>query len=383
MTTTRVLLASDSFKGSASSLEVETLLEEGVRRVMPDCDVVKYPIADGGEGTVDAVIAGRGGEIREVRVSGPLGDPVTARYGLFDSGRSAIIEMAESSGITLIEQNMPNALGACTEGVGQLMLDALDAGAERLVIGLGGSATSDGGAGMARALGARLLDADGAPVPCGLAGLRRLKTIDVSGMDPRLAHVEIVALTDVTNPLTGPDGAVRVYGRQKGIDEARMPELDGWMHDYARLLADATGRDAERVPGAGAAGGLGAALVAFCSARIVSGIDAVLDIIGLDDVLDGVDLVITGEGRMDSQSANGKAPIGVARLAKRHGKPVVAVVGSRADDLGRVYEMGVDLVVPAVTAPATLGECIARTRVSLPIAGESAMRAFLLGAGRA
>lgn len=383
MTTTRVLLASDSFKGSASSLEVETLLEEGVRRVMPDCDVVKYPIADGGEGTVDAVIAGRGGEIREVSVSGPLGDPVTARYGLFDSGRSAIIEMAESSGITLIEQNMPNALGACTEGVGQLMLDALDAGAERLVIGLGGSATSDGGAGMARALGARLLDADGAPVPCGLAGLRRLKTIDVSGMDPRLAHVEIVALTDVTNPLTGPDGAVRVYGRQKGIDEARMPELDGWMHDYARLLADATGRDAERVPGAGAAGGLGAALVAFCSARIVSGIDAVLDIIGLDDVLDGVDLVITGEGRMDSQSANGKAPIGVARLAKRHGKPVVAVVGSRADDLGRVYEMGVDLVVPAVTAPATLGECIARTRLSIPIAGESAMRAFLLGAGRA
>ena len=382
MTTTCVLLASDSFKGSASSMEVENLLEEGVRRVMPDCEVVKYPIADGGEGTVDAVIAGRGGEFREARVSGPLGDPVTARYGLFDGRRSAIIEMAAASGITLIEQNAANALGAGTEGVGQLMLDALDAGAERLVIGLGGSATSDGGAGMARALGARLLDADGEPVPCGLAGLRRLHAIDVSGMDPRLAHVEIIALTDVTNPLTGPDGAIHVYGAQKGIDETRMAELDGWMRGYARLLAEATGRDPEQVPGAGAGGGFGAALISFCGARIVSGIDAVLDLIGLDRVMDRVDLVITGEGRMDSQSANGKAPVGVARLAKRHGKPVVAVVGSRADDLEGVYAMGVDLVVPAVTAPAALDECIARTRVAIPIAGESAMRAFLLGAGR-
>lgn len=380
-----VLLAADSFKGSASSRRVEDLLEEGVRRVEPDAVVVKYPIADGGEGTVDAVTDARGGDIREVEVAGPLGDPVRARYGLFDDpmahavgGRSAILEMAESSGITLIDQTGANALSASTEGVGQMMLDAIDTGAGRIIIGLGGSATSDGGTGMARALGVRLLDADGRDVPRGLAGLERLARIDCSGMDARLRGVHIVALTDVCNPLTGPQGAVRVYGAQKGVDEARMPELDGWMHRYARLLAEATGRDSEAIPGAGAAGGLGAALVSFCGATVVSGIDAVLDLIGLDEAMDAADLVVTGEGRMDSQSANGKAPVGVARLAKRHGKPVVAVVGSRADDLGGVYDEGIDLVIPAVTAPATLAECIARVPHSLPLAGESAMRAFLL-----
>lgn len=376
-----VLLAVDSFKGSASSRQVEELLEQGVRRVCPDASVVKYPIADGGEGTVEAVATARNGEIREATVSGPLGAPVTASYALFDGGRSAVLEMAQSSGITLIEQNGENALRACTEGVGQMLLAALEDGAERIIIGLGGSATSDGGAGMARALGARILDANGEEVPRGLEGLCEAASIDCSGLDPRLEDVEIVALTDVTNPLTGDDGAIRVYGRQKGIDVNRMAEYDGWMHDYARLVAEATGRDPEHVPGAGAAGGLGAALVSFCGAEIVSGIDAVLDIIGLDGVMGGVDLVITGEGRMDSQSANGKAPVGVARLAKRHGKPVAAVVGSRADDLGGVYDMGVDLVVPTVTGPATLDECIARVGVSVPIAGESVMRAFLLGRG--
>ena len=382
-----VLLAADSFKGSASSSRVEDLLEEGVRRVEPDAVVIKYPIADGGEGTVDAVIGARGGDIREIEVAGPLGEPVMARYGLFDDptaapgadGRSAIIEMAASSGITLIEQSESHALAASTEGVGQMMLDAVDAGARRIFIGLGGSATSDGGTGMARALGVRFLDADGEDVPHGLAGLEHLARIDRSGMDERLRGVDIVALTDVCNPLTGARGAVHVYGAQKGIPEERMPGLDEWMRRYARLLAEATGRDSETTPGAGAAGGLGAALVSFCGATVVSGIDAVLDLIGLDDAMDAADLVITGEGRMDSQSANGKAPVGVARLAKRHGKPVIAVVGSRADDLGGVYDAGIDLVIPAVTAPATLAACIARVADSLPLAGESAMRAFLLG----
>ena len=376
--TPSVLLASDSFKGSASSRRIEDLLEEGVRRVVPDCSVVKYPIADGGEGTVDAVIDACGGEIRKAVVRGPLGDDVTAEYGLLTDG-SAIIEMAQASGITLIEQTCGNALGASTYGVGQVILDAIDAGARRIYIGLGGSATSDGGTGMAKAFGVRFLDVDGADAPCGLAGLRSIASIDMTGIDPRIAQTEFVALTDVSDPLVGPSGAVCIYGPQKGLPSGRFAELDGWMRRYADVVNTTTGVNVTDLPGAGAAGGLGAGLAAFCDAEIRSGIETVLDLIGLEDVMDSVDVVITGEGRMDAQSANGKAPVGVARRAKRHGKPVVAVVGGRADDLGAVYDMGIDLVVPAIPAPASLDECLARTDVNIPIAGETAIRAFLLG----
>ncbi|MBW3088580.1 glycerate kinase [Bifidobacterium sp. 82T24] len=376
--TPSVLLASDSFKGSASSRRIEDLLEEGVRRVVPDCSVTKYPIADGGEGTVDAVINACGGERRTAVVHGPLGDDVTAEYGLLPDG-AAIIEMAQASGITLIEQTLDNAIDASTYGVGQVILDAIDAGARRIYIGLGGSATSDGGTGMAKAFGVRFLDAAGDPVPCGLRGLRAIAAIDTSGIDPRIGRTEFVALTDVSNPLVGPSGAVHIYGPQKGLTADRTAKADAWMRHYADVVEATTGVNVAELPGAGAAGGLGAGLVAFCGARIRSGIETVLDLIGLEDVMDSVDLVITGEGRMDAQSANGKAPVGVAQRAKRHGKPVVAVVGGRADDLGAVYRMGVDLVVPAIPGPASLDECIARTAVNVPIAGETAMRAFLLG----
>ena len=374
-----VLLASDSFKGSASSREIEDLLEEGVRRVVPDCTVLKYPIADGGEGTVEAVASACGAEIREVTVRGPLGDDVTAQYGLLPDGKTAVLEMAQSSGITLIDQNRDNALHASTFGVGQMVLDAIDAGARCIYIGLGGSATSDGGAGMAKALGVRFRDADGNDISCGLGGLRNLATIDLSGLDPRVAATEFVALTDVTNPLVGANGAVHVYGPQKGIVRDEIEALDEDMQHYADVLAADCGVDVAHLPGAGAAGGLGAALAAFCNARISSGIETVLDLIGLEQVMDSVDLVITGEGRMDSQSANGKAPVGVAQRAKKYGKPVVAVVGGRADDLGEVYDMGIDLVLSSVPTAMSLDECLIRTNVNIPIAGETAMRAFLLG----
>ena len=373
-----VLIAPDSFKGSASSRGVGELLEQGVRRVVPSAHVRRFLIADGGEGTVDAVVSARGGEIREVTVSGPLGDPVRARYGLVDSA-TAVIEMAEASGITLIEQTGDNACRASTLGVGQLVLDAIHAGARRILIGLGGSATSDGGVGMAKALGARFLDAAGEPVPCGLAGLERLASIDLSGLALELRGIEFVALTDVSNPLCGPAGAVRVYGPQKGLEAFDLERYDDWMLAYARLLARVLDRDVASAPGAGAAGGLGAALLAYCGARIEPGIEYILDAIGLEQAMESADLVLTGEGRMDAQSAFGKAPVGVARRAKRHGIPVVAVVGSRADDLGGVYEAGIDLVVPCVTAPCSLAECIERVDASVPIAGESAVRAFLLG----
>ena len=373
-----VLIAPDSFKGSATSREVGELLERGVRRVVPDARVLRFPIADGGEGTVDAIVSARDGQMREATVSGPLGEPVRARYGLVDS-TTAVIEVASAIGITLIEQNAGNALRASSLGVGQLVLDAVDAGARRVLVGLGGSATSDGGAGMAKALGARFLDDGGEPIPCGLEGLERLASIDLSHVSPKLRGVEFGVLTDVTNPLCGPEGAIAGYGPQKGVAERDVERLDGWMRRYANLLAKALGTDVAAVPGAGAAGGLGAALVAFCGARIERGIEFVLDVIGLEDAMKGVDLVITGEGRMDAQSAFGKAPVGVARRAKRHGIPVVAVVGSRADDLGGVYDAGVDLVIPCVTAPCTLEECIGSVGESVPVAAESAARAYLLG----
>ncbi len=378
MTEPSILIASDSFKGSASSFRVAELIEQGIRRVLPRAGVKRLAIADGGEGTVDAVIAARNGEIREVDVLGPLGDTVCARYGLF--GRDcAIIEMAEAAGITLVEQNRSNALLASSYGVGQLIVDALDAGVRHIYVGLGGSATSDGGSGMAKALGARFLNADGEDVAPGLAGLRDLARIDLAGLDPRLADTEIVAITDVTNPLTGPSGAVAMYGPQKGIDVRDVASADSWMRSYARMLEAICGRDIDAVPGAGAAGGLGAALTAFCGARVERGIEFVLDAIHIDEALEGVDLVVTGEGHMDAQSAFGKAPVGVARRAKARGIPVVAVVGARAEDLGEVYESGIDLVVPAVIGPATLEECMADAATLLPIAGESVARAFLLG----
>lgn len=373
-----VLIASDSFKGSVSSIGVADLIEKGVRRVFPESAVTKFAIADGGEGTVDAVVRALGGALQEVEVSGPLGEPVTARYGLV-SGGLAVIEVAESSGITLIEQTSENAKNASSLGVGQMILDAIDHGATKIYIGLGGSATSDGGVGMAKALGARFLDAEGALVPCGLAGLETLASIDCSRLSERLASVEIVALTDVTNPLTGPTGAVYVYGPQKGIAADELEKLDGWMQRYAQILSKAVGSDVASLPGAGAAGGLGAALAAFCGARIERGIESVLDIIDLEGAMDGVDLVITGEGRMDAQSAYGKAPVGVAKRAKRHGIPVVAVVGGRADDLGSVYDEGIDLVLSIATGPLTLKECMERVDVLLPIAGENAIRALMLG----
>lgn len=380
MSSIKVVLAVDSFKGSASSKHVEELIERGIRRVLPDCAVASYPIADGGEGTVDAITAALGGRIIRATAQNPLGEKIEAAYGLTEDG-TAIIEMAAASGITLIEQTPENALSASTWGVGDLIRDAMNHGAHRILIGLGGSATSDGGVGMAKALGVRFLDAQGEPIPCGLVGLKTLARIDCSGLDPRVADTEFVLITDVTNPLTGPNGALCIYGPQKGIDPAQLAELDPWMEQYAALLEGVVGRSVSDLPGAGAAGGLGAALAAFCGARIERGIEFVLDTIGLADAVADADLVITGEGRMDAQSVNGKAPVGVARRAKEHGVPVVAVVGSRAEDLDGAYDEGIGLVIPLALEPMTLDECIARTESLVPLAGESAMRAFLLGRG--
>ena len=394
-----VLLAIDSFKGSVSSAQAEAAVAEGVRRVWPDAEVRALPLADGGEGTLDA-IAACGGELVSCEVVGPLGDRVPARMLLDGARESAVIEMAEAAGIGYSPCTESAALAASTYGVGELMLRAVRAGAKTLYIGLGGSATNDGGTGMLQALGARVVDDQGCDVAPGLGGLERVASVDLAPALEVLGGVRIVVLSDVENPLVGRRGALSVFGAQKGLptgDPEALRRYDNWMVGYGRLLdaaiIEARARELLRspegartfgsvlgVPGAGAAGGLGAALLAL-GAELRSGVETVLDLVGFDGRVRDVDLVITGEGNMDEQSAAGKAPVGVARRAKRAGKPVVAVVGGRADSLDAVYEQGIDLVLPICRKPMPLNQALdpQEAEANLVCAGEAVARAYDLG----
>lgn len=395
----RVLLAIDSFKGSVSSSQAESAVAGGVRRVWPDAQVSALPLADGGEGTLDAVAA-CGGEIVTCEVAGPLGKRVAARMLVDGEHESAVIEMAEAAGIGYSPCTEPAALAATTYGVGELMLRAVRTGAKTLYIGLGGSATNDGGAGMLQALGARLVDECGCNIASGLAGLEQVASVGLAPALQALDGARIVVLSDVENPLVGRRGALAVFGGQKGLPTGDVEALGGydvWMVGYGRLLdtaiAEARAQGLLRVPegartfgsvlgvpGAGAAGGLGAALLAL-GAELRSGVETVLDLIGFDEHVRDVDLVITGEGNMDEQSAAGKAPVGVARRAKRYGKPVVAVVGGRADNLDAVYERGVDLVLPICRKPMPLNQALdpQDAEANLICAGEATAQAYDLG----
>lgn len=395
----RVLLAIDSFKGSVSSSQAESAVAGGVRRVWPDAQVSALPLADGGEGTLDAVAA-CGGEIVTCEVAGPLGKRVAARMMVDGEHESAVIEMAEAAGIGYSPCTESAALAATTYGVGELMLRAVHTGAKTLYIGLGGSATNDGGAGMLQALGARLVDECGCNIAPGLAGLEQVASVDLAPALQALDDARIVVLSDVENPLVGRRGALAVFGGQKGLptdDVEALGRYDGWMVGYGRLLdtaiAEARAQGLLRVPegartfgsvlgvpGAGAAGGLGAALLAL-GAELRSGVETVLDLIGFDEHVRDVDLVITGEGNMDEQSAAGKAPVGVARRAKRYGKPVVAAVGGRADNLDAVYERGIDLVLPVCRKPMGLELALdpQEATTNLICAGEAAVQAYDLG----
>ena len=395
----RVLLAIDSFKGSVSSAQAEAAVAEGARRVWPDAEMAALPLADGGEGTLDA-IAARGGELSTCEVAGPLGDRVSARMLVDGKHKSAVIEMAEAAGIGYSPCTESAALAATTYGVGELMLRAVRAGAKTIYIGLGGSTTNDGGAGMLQALGAHLVDECGRNIAPGLAGLEHVTSIDLAPALRALSGARVVVLSDVENPLVGRRGALAVFGGQKGLptdDAAALSRYDSWMVGYGRLLdAAITGVRAQGllrvpegartfgsvlgVPGAGAAGGLGAALLAL-GAELRSGVETVLDLVGFDERVRDVDLVITGEGNMDEQSAAGKAPVGVARRAKRCGKSVVAVVGGRADNLDVVYEQGVDLVLPVCRKPMDLDRALGvqEATTNLICAGEAAARSYDLG----
>lgn len=395
----RVLLAIDSFKGSVSSAQAEAAVAEGVRCVWPDAEVRALPLADGGEGTLDA-IAARGGELSTCDVAGPLGDRASARMLVDGEHESAVIEMAEAAGIGYSPCTESSALAATTYGVGELMLRAVRTGAKTIYIGLGGSATNDGGAGVLQALGARVVDDQGCDIAPGLAGLEHVVSIDLAPALRALNGARVVVLSDVENPLVGRRGALAVFGGQKGLptgDAEALGKYDSWMVGYGRLLDAAIARARAQgllrvpegartfgsvlgVPGAGAAGGLGAALLAL-GAELRSGVETVLDLIGFDERVRDVDLVITGEGNMDEQSAAGKAPVGVARRAKRYGKSVVAVVGGRADNLDAVYEQGIDLVLPICRKPMGLELALnpQEAAADLICAGEAAARSYDLG----
>ncbi len=375
----KILVAPDSFKGSLSAQDVAKSLREGILRVAPEIRVDLLPVADGGEGTCAAIVAAIGGELIKRTVTGPNGNPAEAFLGI--AGDLAIIEMAAASGLALVPAGELRPREATTYGTGELMRHALDAGCKQIVMGIGGSATTDGGAGMAQALGVRLLDVDGRELGRGGGELKRLASIDVSQMDPRIAACEITVATDVSNPLYGESGCAAVYGPQKGCDAQDVAALDGNMRHYARILQEQLKKDVALVPGAGAAGGLGAGLLAFCGATLKSGVDTVLDAVEFERHVLDADLVITGEGRIDFQSAFGKLPVGVAKRAKAAANvPVIAVVGSIGQGAEAVYGHGIDAIISIIDRPMPLQEAIDGAPELLVNTAERLMR--ILKAGR-
>ena len=341
----RVVVAPNAFKGTLTASEAASAITRGVREVFPEAEVVEVPVADGGDGTVEALVSANHGDYRAAQVEGPLGDPVSAEYGLIESGRKAVVELATASGLTLIPLSRRDPRRTSTYGFGQLLEAARRDGAETIIAGIGGSATNDGGAGMAQALGYRLLDADGRDLTRGGAALSRLQRIESAGFDRGWRSVAVKVACDVTNPLTGPSGASAIYGPQKGADEAAVRELDAALARLAEVIERDLGKRVADIPGAGAAGGTGAGLVAFLEADLLPGAPLVVDAAGLDAKLRGADLVITGEGRADEQTAYGKAPGEVAKRAHAAGIPVVLLAGSKGPGWEALSKLGVTSVV--------------------------------------
>ena len=354
----KIVIAPDSYKESMSALEVATAIELGFREIWPEAEYVKIPVADGGEGTVEAMVAAMQGHIVHVNVTGPLGNTIQAFYGLSGDERSAFIEMAAASGLEQVPANLRDPLKTTSWGTGELIRHALDAGVEHIIIGIGGSATNDGGAGMVQALGARLLDAQDEDIAHGAMGLESLARIDISQLDPRLAGCRIEVACDVTNPLTGKEGASVVFGPQKGATAEMIPRLDRALTHYAQLIARDLDVNVLELAGGGAAGGMGAALYAFCGAQLRRGIEIVTDALRLDACVADADLVVTGEGRIDSQTIHGKVPVGVAKIAKRYNKPVIGIAGSLTADVGVVHEHGLDAVFSVIYTICSLDEAL-------------------------
>ncbi|MCC7252587.1 glycerate kinase [Hyphomicrobium sp.] len=377
----KIVIAPDSFKENLTSLEVASEIETGLRRVWPDATYVKVPMADGGEGTVQSLVDATGGRIVKCAVTGPLGQKVLASYGLLGNGRTAVIEMAEASGLPLVPKAERDPLRATTFGTGELVADAINRGVEEIIIGLGGSATNDGGVGFAQALGVRFIDKDGAPItePLGGGRLDEIFAIDSRWINPGLASVKISVASDVTNPLTGDKGASYVYGPQKGATPEMVLKLDRNLGHLAALMKRDLHADVAERPGAGAAGGMGAGLLAFANAELKRGVELVVAATRLDDHMKGAALAVTGEGRVDFQTAFGKTPSGVATSARRHGVPVVAIGGGLADDANGVFLHGIDAIESATPNAMPLDVAIKKSRQYLQDAAERVARLVVLG----
>ena len=375
----KIIVAPQGFKATISGLEAARAIARGVSAALPDAETVLAPVADGGDGTLNALVDGTGGQVFTSTVTGPLGQPVEAQWGVMGDGRTAVIEMALASGITLVPQRRRNPRVTTTAGTGEILREALEGGYDRIIVGLGGSATNDGGAGMASALGARFLDSAGNPLPAGGSALARLDRVEVDGLHPGLRDATIVAATDVTNPLCGPEGASAVFGPQKGATPEVVQELDAALANYALVVARDLGRDVSEQPGAGAAGGLGAGLMAFTGAALQSGIDMVCEVLGFDALLEGADLVITGEGRADHSTIFNKAPVGVARHAQAHGVPTVLLAGGLGPGYEELYDHALAAVVCISDRPMSFDVSLSRTAELLESAAERTMRLLLTG----
>jgi glycerate kinase len=371
----KIIIASDSYKGSCSTIEVANSIEKGIRRVFEDSDVVKIPVADGGEGTVDALVLGTKGKYEEVEVIGPLGEVVNATYGIIHN-EIAVIEMAAASGLTLLKKEELNPLITTTYGTGQLIKSAMDKGIRKIYVGLGGSSTNDGGVGMAQALGISFKDKMGNEVSFGGGELSKIKEIDFTNVHPLLKETEVVAMSDVKNPLCGPTGASYVFGPQKGADSDMVKVLDENLGHLGELINNFMKKDIMNIPGTGAAGGLGAGMLAFCNASIEQGIEKILDITNIDSHLKDADLVITGEGRIDEQSKYGKVPVGVAKRAKKYNIPVIAIVGSVGEGAYEVYSYGIDVIIDIINKPMTLEYAMENVVELLENASENLMRSL-------
>jgi glycerate kinase len=376
----KIVIAPDSYKESLSALAVATAIEQGFREIYPDAEYVKLPMADGGEGTVEVMIAATQGRRVDVDVTGPLGDTVHGFYGISGDGQCAFIEMAAASGLEQVPIARRDPLKTTSWGTGELIRHALDAGVGQIIIGIGGSATNDGGAGMMQALGAQLLTVDGQQIAHGGGALDKLDRIDIRHLDRRLATCQIDVACDVTNLLTGPEGATAVFGPQKGATEAMIAQLDRALERYARIIARDLDIDVLTLEGGGAAGGMGAALYAFCGARLRQGIEIVTDALKLDEQVADADLVITGEGRIDSQTVHGKVPVGVARIAKRHNVPVIGIAGSLTADVGVVHQHGIDAVFSVIYTICTLEEALAQAGDNVRMAARNIAAALNIGA---
>ena len=352
----KIVVAPDSFKGSLTAVEIADAIGQGVKEIFPEAKIIKIPMADGGDGTVQCLVTATGGEILREKVTGPLGDEVLASYGILGGMKTAVIEMAEASGLTLVPENKRNPLITTTYGTGQLIKAALDQGCKKMIIGIGGSATNDGGAGMVQALGVRLLDREGKEIGFGGGELKKISRIDISNLDNRLSETEVLIASDVSNPLCGPRGAARIYGPQKGATPEIIEELDKSLAHFAETIKRDLNKDVKDMPGAGAAGGLGAGLMAFLDAELKPGIEIMIEIVKLEQAIKDTDLVITGEGKIDSQTIYGKAPIGVAKIAKKYNVPVIAVAAIISDDADIVYQHGIDNLIKVSEPPMSLSE---------------------------